>query len=262
MDGIETLHCLLDEKLVPEGTVMIALTANAVVGAREAYLAEGFTDYLSKPIEIRHLVEKLKAYLPKRAYRENDDTDNHPGKTDLSRVSMNIMEAKDDSILKFEMENKDCIVEFEPQSGDILEFEAMDESTQEDGEYAVQKRAYDLDRLKDVGIDVTSGLDYCANDEALYFEMIDDFITSCDGKLREINRLFLDKNWRDYEVSVHALKSNARMIGAMSIYEQAKKLEDAAEGGDIEYIKKHHEDLIHDARNLIELIPHSSPNGK
>ena len=250
MDGIETLHRLLEEKLVPEGTVMIALTANAVVGAREAYLAEGFADYLSKPIEIKHLVEKLKAYLPSRAYEENDDADNHPGKTDLSGERMNLEEANDSGV-----------IEFEPEGRDILEFEPVDENIPEGLGNADQREFYDFDWLKAVGIDVTSGLGYCANDEVLFFEMLNDFIASCDGKLREVNRLFLDKNWRDYEVSVHALKSNARMIGAMSIYEQARKLEDAAEGGDLEYIKKHHEGLIHDAKKLIELIPHSSENG-
>ena len=67
MDGIETLHRLKEEDLIPEETTMIALTANAVVGAKELYLKEGFTDYLSKPIEIEELTEKLKAYLPERA---------------------------------------------------------------------------------------------------------------------------------------------------------------------------------------------------
>ena len=71
MDGIETLQRVKEEKLVPGNTVMIALTANAVVGARETYLAAGFHDYLSKPIELRHLVEKLQEYLPERAYEDS-----------------------------------------------------------------------------------------------------------------------------------------------------------------------------------------------
>ena len=33
-----------------EGTPVIALTADAIVGARDNYIKEGFTDYLSKPV--------------------------------------------------------------------------------------------------------------------------------------------------------------------------------------------------------------------
>ncbi|MBR6223938.1 MAG: response regulator [Lachnospiraceae bacterium] len=64
MDGIETLQRMKEEELLPENTVVIALTANAVSGAREEYLTAGFNDYLSKPIEIPELEKQLMAYLP------------------------------------------------------------------------------------------------------------------------------------------------------------------------------------------------------
>ena len=63
LDGIETLKILKDEGLT-EGTVMIALTANAVVGAEEQYLSAGFDGYLSKPITIEDIEKTLKQYLP------------------------------------------------------------------------------------------------------------------------------------------------------------------------------------------------------
>ncbi|MBQ9437848.1 MAG: response regulator, partial [Lachnospiraceae bacterium] len=62
MDGIETLQKLKEETEKP--SVYIALTANAVYGAREMYLAAGFADYLSKPVDGRQLEETLKKYLP------------------------------------------------------------------------------------------------------------------------------------------------------------------------------------------------------
>ncbi|MCR5590157.1 MAG: response regulator [Lachnospiraceae bacterium] len=63
MDGVETLRRIKDET-ENAGTVCIALTANAVSGAREKYLAAGFSDYLSKPIVGRRLEEMIKKYLP------------------------------------------------------------------------------------------------------------------------------------------------------------------------------------------------------
>lgn len=67
MDGIETLANLRQADLVPEDTRIIALTANAVIGAKEKYLAAGFDDYITKPIELDNLSEKLEEYLSSKA---------------------------------------------------------------------------------------------------------------------------------------------------------------------------------------------------
>jgi CheY-like chemotaxis protein len=65
MDGIETLQKLRQsEQWKKHQPAVIALTANAVVGAREEYLNAGFTDYLSKPIDSSQLDELLARYLP------------------------------------------------------------------------------------------------------------------------------------------------------------------------------------------------------
>lgn len=63
MDGIETIHRakeLADSKC--KDTVFIALTANAISGVRDMYIAEGFDDYISKPIDSKHLEETIKKH--------------------------------------------------------------------------------------------------------------------------------------------------------------------------------------------------------
>ncbi len=65
MDGVETTAALRQKegdyyKNVP----IIALTANAVNGAREMFLREGFNDFVAKPIEISALDKVLKMWLP------------------------------------------------------------------------------------------------------------------------------------------------------------------------------------------------------
>nr|MBP3597835.1 response regulator [Eubacterium sp.] len=63
MDGIETIK-QIKEKGIKKDAVIIALTANAIAGAKEMYLANGFDDYLSKPIEIPSLEQMLVKYIP------------------------------------------------------------------------------------------------------------------------------------------------------------------------------------------------------
>ena len=64
MDGIETFKQMQRISHQCKDTPIIILTANAIIGAKEMYLAEGFTDYLSKPVTGKDLEEALLQYLP------------------------------------------------------------------------------------------------------------------------------------------------------------------------------------------------------
>lgn len=56
MDGIETFKNL--SKIEGFNTPVVALTADAVVGAKEKFIEAGFTDYVSKPID-KHLLNDV-----------------------------------------------------------------------------------------------------------------------------------------------------------------------------------------------------------
>ncbi len=72
-DGIQTFHELRDDKDNPNiVTPTICLTANAISGAREWYLSQGFDDYLTKPIDADHLEEMLIKYLPEELVMESE----------------------------------------------------------------------------------------------------------------------------------------------------------------------------------------------
>lgn len=64
MDGVETLRIIKEEKLCDD-TPVIMLTANAIVGERDKYLALGFDDFLSKPILPYVLDRMIVKHLPK-----------------------------------------------------------------------------------------------------------------------------------------------------------------------------------------------------
>ena len=62
IDGTEALHRIRE---FDQNTPVICLTADAILGARARYLSEGFTDYLTKPIDSAALEKMLLKYLPK-----------------------------------------------------------------------------------------------------------------------------------------------------------------------------------------------------
>ncbi|MFA9378984.1 MAG: ATP-binding protein [Lachnotalea sp.] len=65
LDGIETIRLLKKrEGKYFRNLPVVALTANAVSGARDMFLGEGFQDYIAKPIDVSKLEMVLMNYLP------------------------------------------------------------------------------------------------------------------------------------------------------------------------------------------------------
>ena len=71
MDGVTAMHYIRNDKNgLNRETPFICLTADAVGGARERYISEGFDDYLSKPIDGDELRQALHRHLSGRAAAE------------------------------------------------------------------------------------------------------------------------------------------------------------------------------------------------
>lgn len=74
MDGKEALSNIRKDKSgLNKETPVICLTADAISGAKERYISEGFDNYLTKPVEGMRLEAMLLEYIPtdKVAWREN-----------------------------------------------------------------------------------------------------------------------------------------------------------------------------------------------
>ena len=227
MDGIETLKKLREGGLVPAETTVIALTANAVVGAREMYLKAGFNDYLSKPVALKELEEKLVKYLPKESFAKDDikgDADDSSG--DAGELE--------------EFYPDEELVEFFPD-------EEENAGDNKDGRSA-------LARLEEKGLHVDEGLVYCAGDEEFYLEILGDFCKGFKDKSERLQRFYENKDLKNYEVLVHAIKSNSKSIGAKELNVLAAELEDAASEGRMEEIKARHEELMKLFEDTVRLI--------
>ena len=216
MDGIETLDELKRRSLIPVKTTMIVLTANAVVGAREHYLESGFDDYLSKPIDIKELLDKLFTYLPERAYEKPQEQDEVPVEENGSGTP---------DIMEFSPEGEECV-----------------------------GNSYDLNKLKEYGIDTAAGIKYCADDPEMYFEILDDYTNEYGEKVKGLKENFDKGDWKEYRVLIHAVKSTSKTMGINDLYDMALALELAAKTDDADYIQKNHEKTMERYREVTEFI--------
>jgi CheY-like chemotaxis protein len=75
MDGVETFKKIKSQNSVNSNKPILVVTANAVDGARDFYIEQGFTDYISKPIDSDYLNMCLYKYLPedKIAVKKNEE---------------------------------------------------------------------------------------------------------------------------------------------------------------------------------------------
>ena len=120
------------------------------------------------------------------------------------------------------------------------------------------KWLYDVDGINvEEGIKNSGGISNYLFSLKMFYEMIDE-------NLEVIGKAYEDKNIRMYTIKVHALKSNARIIGAGELSEMAKNLEDAGNNSDTEYIDKNHQRFMTDyetyRHKLMRILDEPSDN--
>ncbi len=93
-------------------------------------------------------------------------------------------------------------------------------------------------------ISVAKGLSYAGGNSDVYYEILEIFVRKGEVKRKEIEALAEEKNWHNYVIEVHALKSTALTIGAAELSEKAKRLELAGKAGDFDIIVKDNADLM------------------
>ncbi len=180
MDGIETFEQMkiLNGNL-NKATPVIALTANAVSGAKQEYQERGFTDYLAKPVNSVELERMIEHYLPQ------------------------------DKIIEVSTDNGDD--DFNDASATIPEDSFLHE-------------------LKEV--DLKEAVINCGGPEVLE-NVVRDFLMTIDTKADSIESFLNEGDVRNYTVLVHALKSSARLIGAMELSKLAAELEQDGNDGNL-----------------------------
>ena len=112
--------------------------------------------------------------------------------------------------------------------------------------------------LKKSGIDSEGGLKYCVGDKDFYKSLLIQFATESADKIAAMKKHYTSRDWHNYEILVHALKSTSKMIGIYDLSEKAKSLEMAAKNNEENYILDNHEQMIRDygriTANIRELL--------
>ena len=208
MDGIETMHRL--KQLVrysDESMVIIALTANAVSGAREMFLQEGFDEFVAKPIEPTVFERVMRKVLPascvqfvaKEAVKQQRYTSPFSHWQKTTALIQSDQAARDTDLLAF---------------------------------------------LDDAGVNVMTALQFCREDRHFFLDLIRRFAQDAQKKSDEIQAHFDSEEWHSYEIKVHALKSASKTVGLDSLSRDAELLEKAAKKLEIDFVRENTPSLL------------------
>lgn len=241
MSGVITLKRLKEDPNFNIPT--IALTANAITGMREKYLADGFNDYLAKPIEKEQLIRVVNQVLGRSATEELDKIN-----TDTKVVSIN---SEDSGLVTVDTENKDRVI---PITDDDINMDEILSSTRpievskeenieslEDTNNIPEiidiseNNTFDRNYLESNGADINHALELLG-DMDMYNMTIHDFFDEVDEKWNRIIEYKNTNNMSDYAIEVHSLKSDCKYLGFMGLADIAYEHELKSKENDSDFV--------------------------
>lgn len=247
MDGIETYDEIRRRANNPNvDTPVVMLTANALVGMEEKYLSYGFSDYITKPIDITKLEGVLRTYL--RTVEDEEDADGSDA------GSEGVAFDSGDSKTEAEIENKGAVDsgnngEVDCENNGMISYENNEpvdikpRRTEITAEKSIEKiDASTEDGKMDLRIDIETGIMNCGGSKDFYIEVIEAYEE--EGKVEELIKAYEDKNWELYTIDAHSLKGTMRLLGAEGAGELGEKMQFAGEAGDIDTITANHEAFL------------------
>jgi signal transduction histidine kinase/DNA-binding response OmpR family regulator len=214
MDGIETLHYLKELDTNKSATApIIALTANAISGARELYLSEGFDDFLTKPI----VPEKLEAMLVKHLPQEK-----------VIKTVRNSQSKQEEEILELENSQKS---KNELAKKDLVDIQ-LEKVMERLGSIPEMKLDY-VQVLYGDGNDFLAQMQYFLDKEAIWMDELEknyQLLLECsDGGTEEVQQRYLDV--------IRSMRISTNAIGACMLSGLSDILEKAIQWGRMETVK-------------------------
>ena len=103
------------------------------------------------------------------------------------------------------------------------------------------------------GIDVDKGIENTMDFET-YDELLIDFADTFVEEVNKFNAYKLSGDMVNYEIIVHALKSNFRTFGFMNTGEMFYQHELASKQNDINYVNEHYNELINEVNRVYAIL--------
>jgi HPt (histidine-containing phosphotransfer) domain-containing protein len=107
----------------------------------------------------------------------------------------------------------------------------LPDTTAQDAGDSQHDRVYDAIAAV-AGLDAAKGLGYAGGSKGMYLRVLRQFHGELPSYVGEIRSFFTAKNWPQYAIRMHAMKSVFANIGADDISGMARELEDAAKAND------------------------------
>ncbi len=216
-DGIETLHLLReDENSLNQNTKVLVLTANAISGAREKYLAEGFADYMSKPLVGEELEKMLKNHLPKDFCEKSQEQKAWEEQKEQEKKQQIMSEtiAKTVAANNFVQGEKDSLLK----------------------------------------INMKSAMRYSGGDEDLYREVVQEFCRQEKEYTPKLQQYYNEQDWKEFRILVHAIKGASLLVGANHFSDWAKTIELSVKEGDMVKVQEEGQEFIEKYRQLVKIL--------
>ncbi|MDR2304768.1 MAG: response regulator [Treponema sp.] len=216
MDGLEAARIIRNEidsdyaRKVP----IVVLTANAIAGNREMFLASGFNDFIAKPIDIKQLDLVLNQWVR-------------------------------------DIQSEETLWEAETQARERSEFRVQNGSGSAKDGMDSEGRWF-LERSVE-GIDFTAALTLYGNSGAVFIPILKSFVTHTPPLLEKMDT-YVENSLPDYAIEVHGLKGTCGAICAASAAALALELELASKEGKGDFVRSRHGELRRQVLELTEKL--------
>ena len=143
------------------------------------------------------------------------------------------------------------LIEYENENESIDEEDNSSEVTVEKSEEPtapVETEKSFLDSIKGL-LDTEVGLSYCGTED-LYKEIATSYVTS--NTYEDLLKFYDEKDWENYRITIHSVKSSSLYIGAMKMSEDAKALEEALKADNVDYVLENHAERMEEYKKLVD----------
>ena len=117
----------------------------------------------------------------------------------------------------------------------------------------MDKESEVLVELREAGLDVDAGIEYCGDEED-YLYAISLYEQSGRKRCEEIDKYLEEDNLKDLGTLIHSIKSTSASIGANELAAKALELEQACDNADKEYIEANIMEFIEDYTQLVKKL--------